>query len=90
MPIKHTSLTSLAPRFGACDTAFRLPERSFIILKYVGKVPSLASCAKCQRKFLTPKTYSKEWTGAEEYLRGKFDLHQCPQEDEPKQTSTVH
>jgi len=33
--------------------------------------------------------YSKDWIGAEEYLRGKFDLHQCPQEDEPKQTSTV-
>jgi hypothetical protein len=67
-----------------------MPERSFIILKYVGKVPSLASYAKYQRRFFTPNTYSKDWIRAEEYLREKFDLHQCPQEDEPKQTSTVH
>jgi hypothetical protein len=59
-----------------------MPERSFIILKYVGKVPSLASCAKCNHKFFTPNTYSKDSIGAEEYLRGKFDLHQCQQEDE--------
>jgi hypothetical protein len=29
-------------------------ERNFVVLRYEGKVPTMASCAKCQRKFFTP------------------------------------
>jgi hypothetical protein len=57
------------------------PEHSFVILKFKNKVPALAACARCQHKFFTPNTYYNDRIGAEEYLRGKFDLHTCP--DEP-------
>jgi hypothetical protein len=50
---------------------------AFIVLKYVNKTPALASCGKCQRKFFTPNSYFNDPFGAEEYLRGKFDLHDC-------------
>jgi hypothetical protein len=50
---------------------------SFIVLKYVNKNPSLASCTACQRKFFTPNTYYNDPGGAEQYLRDKFDLHSC-------------
>jgi len=51
----------------------------FIVLRYVNKTPSLASCAKCQRKFFTPNTYYNDPGGAEQYLRDKFELHDCSQ-----------
>ena len=54
-----------------------LAEHSFVILKYVNKVPTLASCAKCQRKFFTPNSYRNDRAGAEQYLLRKFDQHQC-------------
>jgi hypothetical protein len=53
---------------------------SFVILKYVNKTPSLASCANCQRKFFTPSSYYRDPLGAEQYLREKFDDHNCPEE----------
>jgi len=37
----------------------------------------MASCAKCQRKFFTPNTYYNDGVGALEYLRSKFDWHEC-------------
>ena len=58
---------------------------SFIVLRYVNKTPCLASCAKCQRKFFTPNTYYNDPGGAEQYLRDKFDLHNCS--DAPKKVS---
>jgi len=59
-----------------------MAERDFTILRYQGKVPAMASCAKCQRKFFAPNTYSRDPVGAEEYLLGKFDHHDC--EEKPK------
>jgi hypothetical protein len=50
-----------------------MPERDFVILRHQGKVPAMASCAKCLRKFFTPTTYSRDPVGAEEYLLSKFD-----------------
>jgi hypothetical protein len=35
----------------------------------------MAGCAKCQRKFFTPSTLSRDPLGAEWYLLSKFDLH---------------
>lgn len=52
-------------------------ERSFVILQRVNEVPVLASCARCQLKFFTPKTYYNDHIGAGEYLRGKYDEHEC-------------
>ena len=53
-------------------------ERRFVILRYDGKVPVLASCTKCQRKFFTPATFARDASAAEQYLGQKFDLHDCP------------
>ena len=33
-----------------------MAERDFVILRYQGKVPAMASCVGCQRKFFTPTT----------------------------------
>jgi hypothetical protein len=52
-------------------------QSDFAILRHVNKTPALASCAKCHRKFFTPNTFYSNPYGAEEYLRGKFDLHDC-------------
>jgi hypothetical protein len=57
-----------------------MAERRFVILRYVGTVPAMASCAKCDRKFSTPTTILRDAIGAERYLAHKFDLHQCPEE----------
>ena len=52
-------------------------ERGFVILRYEGKVPAMASCAKCGLKFFTPATFARDAVGAYEYLGQKFDLHVC-------------
>ena len=52
-------------------------ERSFVVLKFAGRVPTLAGCSQCQRKFFAPTSYQGDREGAEQYLRGKFDLHEC-------------
>jgi hypothetical protein len=70
-----------------CHTVPRMAERDFVILRYQGKVPTMASCAKCQRKFFTPATYSRDPLGATEYLLGKFGRHDC-EEKPARQTHT--
>ena len=59
-----------------------MADRAFIILKFVKGTPSLASCAQCQHKFFTPNTYYRDPLGAERYLRGKFETHECADESE--------
>jgi len=55
-----------------------MADRYFIVLKYDGKVPAMAGCGKCNRKFFVPKnTYSRDPLGATEYLLRKFDQHSC-------------
>jgi hypothetical protein len=61
-----------------CHTTRVMAEREFVILRYVGKVPAMASCAKCQRKFFTPAPFANDAVGADRYLTQKFDLHRCP------------
>src|SRR5579859_4538360 len=51
----------------------------FIVVQRVNRTPSLASCARCERKFFTPTSYYGDPYGAEQYLRGKFNLHKCPE-----------
>ena len=53
-------------------------QRSLVILKYKGKVPILASCTVCRRKFFTAAPLLHDARGAEQYLLEKFDLHECP------------
>jgi hypothetical protein len=65
-----------------CLFSTRIPdrprERGFGMVRYVGIVPVMASCAGCQRKFFTPSAiFATNPAGAEEYLRRKFDLHDC-------------
>ena len=55
-------------------------ERTFVILRYKGKIPAIASCAKCQRKFFTPDTFSYDPVGAKKYLLNRFDRHECEEE----------
>jgi hypothetical protein len=54
-------------------------ERRFVIVRYEGKVPAMASCTKCQRKFFAPATFARDASGAEQYLGRKFDVHNCPE-----------
>ncbi len=57
-----------------------MAKRNFIVLRYQGKVPAMASCTKCKHKFFTPNTYSRDPFGAMEYLLEKFDRHECAEE----------
>ena len=61
-------------------------ERGFIIVRYEGNVPAMASCAKCQLKFFTPASFARDAVGAEEYLARKFDVHDCRAEIEERET----
>jgi hypothetical protein len=73
----------VAKQFDAhtCVTPIRKPgwqtDRRFVVLRYEGKVPALASCAKCECKFFTPNTLLRDASGAVVYLGRKFDAHQC-------------
>ena len=48
-----------------------------VLLKYAGKTPSMAGCAKCGLKFFTPQHFLMNPEAAAEYLRLKFSLHLC-------------
>ena len=71
-----------------CLSPLRIPgwhtDRRFVIVRYEGKVPAMACCAKCQQKFFTPTTLARDAVGAEEYLGRKFDVHDCPAEIEER------
>jgi hypothetical protein len=62
-----------------------MADLSFVVLKHQGKVPAMASCTKCQRKFFIPATFSRDPVGAAEYLRSKFDAHRCPGQSEERE-----
>jgi len=47
----------MAPLLRVFDTVLVMPERSFVILRYEGRVPAMACCAKCQHKFFTPSAF---------------------------------
>ena len=52
-------------------------ERRFVIVRYEGEVPIMASCAKCARKFFTPTTLARDAIGAERCMYHKYHLHRC-------------
>lgn len=49
----------------------------FVIHIRSGNVPVLAGCTRCAVKFFTPSELLKDAIGAGEYLRAKFDEHEC-------------
>ena len=63
-----------------CHTVPAMADRRCIVLKYEGKVPLLAGCTACQRKFFTPDKLVRDAAGAEQYLLDKFYCHDCPRE----------
>ena len=76
----HRSQDGASPE--SVHTVLVMPERSFVILRYDGKAPAMACCAKCQHKFFTPSDFRRDRAGAAEYLRDKFVMHTC--REEPK------
>lgn len=54
-----------------------MAERRLVVLRYEGKTPAFAECARCHLKFFTPRELSKEPMRAEENLRHKFEMHEC-------------
>ena len=81
-----TEFRAIAKNFEShlCFPSFRSPgwrtDSRFVIVRYEDKVPAMASCHKCDRKFFTPATLARDAIGAEEYLGQKFDVHQCLEE----------
>lgn len=58
-----------------------MAERSLkIIRRFANGVPSMATCTQCHYKFVTPSTLRRDLPGAEQYLRERFDLHECQDE----------
>ena len=57
-----------------------MAERHFVILRVVGKVPAMAGCEKCGRKFFTPPGLVRDEQKATQYLLNKFDQHECKAE----------
>jgi len=47
-------------------------ERRFVILKYMRKTASMATCERCHLKFFTPLELIREPVEAENNLRDKF------------------
>jgi hypothetical protein len=63
-----------------------MKQRSLLIQKYKDAVPLVAFCTGCRRKFLTIAALFGDPRGAEEYLVGQFNLHECHKwGEEPEQ-----
>jgi hypothetical protein len=59
-----------------------MTERRLVILQHAGTTPALAMCASCRLKFFTPRELNDR-PEAEEYLRQKFNSHECKIRVEP-------
>ena len=54
-----------------------LQERRFVVLKFIGGIPSMASCERCHLKFFAPLGRLGKPVEAENVMREKFDAHEC-------------
>ena len=72
----------MTPRLDPRQTVPVMTERRFVVLRCEGKVPAMALCTNCQRKFFTPAAFAVDAVGAECYLIHKFDLHRCSEDRE--------
>ena len=61
-----------------------MPLERFSVLKFSGQTPVLASCLRCQLKFLTPTKMMADPYAASEYLRKKYEEHHCTARAGPK------
>jgi hypothetical protein len=80
----------MTPASKDCVTLFLvMTARRFVVLKYERDVPAMASRAGCKLNFFTPSELRHDREGAEHYLLGKFNLHDCPkiQDDHWKKTN---
>jgi hypothetical protein len=64
-----------------CQTFVVMPDAGFLVLKYKGETPVLATCLRCQLKFLTPAEMMGDFMGASEYLSKKYKDHHCKVSD---------
>jgi len=63
-----------------------MADPRFVILKYMHKTPSLATCERCHIKFFTPLELIGRPLEAEDHLREKYANHTCkPAFSAPKQ-----
>jgi len=53
------------------------------VTKWIGTVPAVAVCTKCQRDFRVPVTILKRTLDAQANLKMQFDRHKCESESEP-------
>jgi hypothetical protein len=58
-------------------------DHEFVVLRTAGKVPMMAGCVRCGRKFFTPSTIKRDAYGAQAYLEEKFARHACLAEGLP-------
>jgi len=54
-------------------------RRYLVMLRYERRVPVMASCAKCERRFFVPNTFSRD--AVADYLRQRFDMHRCEEQE---------
>jgi len=52
-------------------------DPKFVILKHMGKTPSMATCERCHVKFFTPLDLLKSPQKAVENLLDQFSRHKC-------------
>jgi hypothetical protein len=55
----------------------QLQERRFIVLKFLGGIPSMAACERCHLKFFAPLGRFGTPGEPENAMREKFDAHEC-------------
>jgi hypothetical protein len=59
------------------DNVIPAQYREFVVLRSAGKVPMMAACTRCGRKFFTPSTVKRDVLAAQAYLEEKFARHAC-------------
>jgi hypothetical protein len=53
------------------------------VIKWIGTVPAVAVCTKCQRDFRVPITMLNRTLAAQANLKMQFDRHRCATVSEP-------
>jgi hypothetical protein len=53
------------------------------VIKWIGTVPAVAVCTKCERDFRVPSTMLKRTLDAQANLKMQFDRHKCETVSEP-------
>jgi hypothetical protein len=80
---------SMASVMKVCHTLLVMVEPGLVILKFRWKTPTLATCERCQLKFLTPTEMMEDSDGAERYLLTKYRQHRCNRVPPVRAAATV-